>query len=185
MRNNLNPTTKEILKILGIGAIVTVSFVAPNLPIALGFIAKEWKKYRQKDLGHTIRRFIKQDVVSIYEEDGQQAIQLTEKGKNRLLKYNFDELEIKARKRDGLFRVVIFDIPEDLKKNRELFRKKLTELGFIRMQDSVFVSAFPCKDEIDFVCHFLEISRFVTLFSVNKIERGEELVFKKYWNPED
>ncbi len=101
-----------------------------------------------------------------------------------ILEYDFDKLELKARKRDGFFRVIIFDIPEDKKRNREVFRKKLNELGFIRMQDSVFVSAFPCKDEIDFICNYLNISKYITMFSINKVERGEDLIFNKFYSPE-
>lgn len=173
-------TSKDVLKIIGIGGLVAASLVAPNFPVTFQFISKEWKKYKSRDLGQILRRFIKQDVVAIREKDGQQIIELTEKGKIRLLSYDFENLEIKARKRDGLFRIVIFDIPEYQKKNRELFRRKLLELGFSRMQDSVFVCAYPCKDEIDFLCNYLNISQFVTLFSVKKIERGQDLIWKKF-----
>lgn len=176
----MKPTSKEVLKIIAIGGAIGISMVLPQAPIAFSFISKEWKKYKSRDLGHVVRRFIKQEVVSISERNGKQIIKLTEKGKQRLLEYDFDKLELIARKRDGFFRVIIFDIPEDKKKNREVFRRKLQELGFIRMQDSVFVSAFPCKDEIDFICNYLNISKYVTMFSINKVERGEELVFNKF-----
>ncbi|MBI2011891.1 CRISPR-associated endonuclease Cas2 [Candidatus Daviesbacteria bacterium] len=179
MSKLLNPTAKETLKLIGLGSLVIASFAAPGLPLAFNFVSKEWKKYKRKELGRIIKRFTEQEVVSFREENGKQVIGLTEKGRSRLLSYDFENLQLKSKRRDGLFRVLVFDIPENKKKNRELFRQKLKELGFIRMQDSVFVSAFPCKDEIDFICNYLGISRHVTLFSIRKIERGEELIFKK------
>lgn len=100
-----------------------------------------------------------------------------------MLKYDFDIIALKAKRRDGKWRLIVFDIPESKKVNRDAFRSKLLQLGCIRLQDSVFVSAFPCKDEIDFLCHYLEISDFVTLVSLDRIERGEQLLFKKYNSP--
>ncbi len=119
-------------------------------------------------------------MLEIHEDGSKVRFIVTEKGKRRLLEYDFENLELKANERDGKWRLIIFDIPEDKKKNRDAFSKKLKELGCIRLQDSVYASAFPCKNEIDFLCHFLGISDYVTLANLNKIERGEELIFKKF-----
>ena len=97
-----------------------------------------------------------------------------------MLKYDFDNISIKNPKIDGKWRLIIFDIPEQRKRDREGLRRKLIELGFIRLQDSVFASPYPCKDEIDFLANYLNISDFVTLAVIEKIERGEFLNFIKY-----
>ena len=91
-------------------------------------------------------------------------------------------MELKSKRRDGKWRLIIFDIPEKKKSARDVFRRKLLELGMIRLQDSVFVSAFPCKNEIDFLANFLGISDFITLVSLDGIERGEQLIFKEYYD---
>ncbi len=119
-------------------------------------------------------------MISIRESGSNIQIEITEKGKKRILEYDFEKITLSSRKRDGKWRLVIFDIPENKKANRDVFRRKLLQLGMIRVQDSIFASAFPCKKEIDFLCHFLNISDFVTLVSLNQIERGEELIFRQY-----
>ena len=63
---------------------------------------------------------------------------------------------------DGLFRIVIFDIPEEKRKVREFLREKLRNLGFQQLQKSVFVIRLECKDEIDFLRHSLEIAPHVS-----------------------
>src|SRR3989344_5663149 len=80
----------------------------------------------------------------------------------------------------------MISVKEYKKSAREVFRRKLKQLDIIQLQKSVFASAFSCKNEIDFLCNFLEISDYVTLVSLNKIERGEQLIFKKYhdWDNE-
>ena len=123
-------------------------------------------------------------MIAIREVDNKISIEITEKGKRRLLEYDFEHIKLKAKRRDGKWRIIIFDIPEGKKRNRDAFRRKLMQIDCIRLQDSVFISAFPCKDEINFLVHYLEISDFVTAATLDKIERGENLLFRKYtdWN---
>lgn len=167
--------TKDVLKIIGVGGIIVSSILFPGLPYALTKIIKPWKNANRSNLGQIIKRLERQDLISIEGKNNQTSILITEKGKRRLLQYDYENLNLKDKKMDGKWRVVIFDIPENKKRNRDAFRRKLTELGFIRLQDSVFASPYNCKNEIDFLCHFLLISDFVTLLVVAKIDRGEKL----------
>lgn len=175
-------TTKEVLGVIAAGGFLLASAAIPNLPIAVGAAVKIWRDINKRDLGRIIKRLEKQEMIAIREKGDKVAIEITEKGKRRLLEYDFEKITLSAKKRDGKWRLIIFDIPEDKKRNRDAFREKLLHLGFVRLQDSVFVSAFPCKNEVDFLCHFLEISDFVTLVVLDKIERGEQLIFKEYFN---
>ena len=177
--------TSDVLKVLAAGGIVVGSMVMPALPLILVKTVKLWKDINRTDLGRIIKRLEKQEMIAIKEKENKISIEITEKGKRRLLEYDFENLQRKSKKRDGKWRLVIFDIPEGKKKNRDAFRKKLVQIGCIRLQDSVFVSAFPCKNEVDFLSHYLQISDFVTLLSIDKIERGEQLIFKKYYDPLD
>jgi len=172
--------TRDVLKVLAAGGVILGTGVLPALPMILVGAVKLWKDVNKTDLGRIIKRLNKQEMITIREKDNKISIEITEKGKRRLLEYDFENIERKAKKRDGKWRLIIFDIPEDKKQNREAFRSKLVQLGCIRLQDSVFVSAFPCKEEVDFLCHYLEISDYVTVASLDKIERGTEVLFKEY-----
>lgn len=154
----------------------------PTLPVAIGAAMKIWKNVNKKDLGRIIKRLEKQEMISITDTKKGVSIEITEKGKRRLLEYDFENIELKTKRRDGKWRLIIFDIPERFKNNRDSFRRKLLQLGFIKFQESVFASAYPCKKEIDFLCHYLEISDYITIALVDKIERGEQLIFKKYYD---
>ena len=170
--------TKEVLQLIAVGGITVSTLLIPSLPMALISVYKQWKKVNKSDVGRIIKRLEKQDMISLRENDGKIQIQITEKGQKRLLEYDFENIRLGSKRRDGKWRLIIFDIPEVKKRSRDAFRKKLLQLGFVRLQDSVFVSAFPCKKEVDFLAHFLEISDDVTLVVVDRIERGERLVFK-------
>lgn len=179
--NDRKIITREVLKIIAVSGVLIGSALIPTLPMAAGAVIKAWKNINKKDLGRIVKRLEKQQMVSLKERaDGRILITITDRGRKRLLEYNFENLELRHKNRDGKWRLVIFDIPEDKKNTRDVFRRKLLQLDFIRLQDSVFASAYPCKTEIDFLCHYLGISDFVTLVSLNKIERGEQLIWKQY-----
>lgn len=180
---NKKTITKDVLAVIAAGSLIAGSAVAPGLPVLAGLVMKVLKDANRAEVGRIIKRLQKQEMISVNEKDGKIILGVTEKGRKRLLEYDFENMQLKAKRRDGKWRLIFFDIPEYKKSERDMFRKKLTQLGFIRLQDSCFVSAFPCKDEVDFLCHFFEISDYVSLISVNKIERGEELLFKKFQTP--
>lgn len=170
-------------KCLRLGVLLSVQLYFPALPMVLVGAVKLWKDVNKTDLGRIIKRLQKQEMLTIKEKEGKTSIEITEKGKKRIVEYDFENINRKAKRRDGKWRVIIFDIPEGKKKSREAFRSKLTQIGCVRWQDSVFVNAFPCKEEIDFLCHYLEISDYVTLAVLGEIERGEKLLFKEYRDP--
>ncbi len=182
----MNVRTRDVLKVIGAATLVVSAVTIPNLPIALMATYKAWQQFNKKDLGRIIKRLEKQEMISIKENGNKLSIEVTEKGKRRLLEYDIENIEIKSLKRDGKWRLIIFDIPEEKRNNRDTFRRKLLQLGCIRLQDSIFVCAYPCKNEVDFLCNYFEISDYVTLVVVDKIERGEQLIFKEFIDyPED
>lgn len=161
---------------LGTGVVIGVALAFP----AAGLLYREFKKKQWQDakkrgiLRSTIKRLEKQKLISWKEKDGELQLTLEEKGKKRMLQYKVDQLAIKETNRwDGLFRIVTFDIPEDKRMAREMFRKKLIELGFQKLQKSVFIIRFPCKDEIDFLRHSLEIVPYVLYIVAKDISSVE------------
>lgn len=153
--------TRAIISIIEAGAKIGSSLVFPNGHI----IDKErWEKAKKRGtLRKTIRRLESQKLIAWEEIEGEIRLVLTENGKRKILQYSLDDLKIKKTPAwDGLFRVIIFDIPENKKGTREIFRKKLKELEFQQLQKSVFVSPYECRNEIDFLKNVYEIVPYVS-----------------------
>lgn len=149
---------KEILKVLAVGGILVASMALPNLPQVLKFLgvvgAKD--KFRVK---RTIYNLKEKRLVNFHKND---AIEITEKGKKRVLQYDIEDIDIKIPlKWDGYWRIVIFDIPEKFKRARNALNRKIKDLGFFPLQKSVFVYPHECRNEIDFVSEFFDIGKFV------------------------
>jgi len=167
---------KEILKALAFGGILAASLALPNLPQVLKFLgavgAKD--KYRVK---RTICNLKEKRLVNFYENG---VIEITEKGKKKILQYDIEEMNIKIpAKWDGYWRIVIFDIPEKFKKARSALSKKIKDLGFFPLQKSVFICPFECRDEIDFVSEFFGVGKFTQYIVAKKID--SENFLKQYF----
>ena len=61
----------------------------------------------------------------------------------------------KPAKWDGKWRIVVFDIPENLRSIRQALREHLCRLQFYQLQKSVFVLPYECGDEIEFYWSFI------------------------------
>ena len=173
--------TKALLMTLGTGVVIGVALAFPHAGLLYReFKKKQWEDARRRGLlRSTIKRLEKQELISWKETDGELQLLLEEKGKKRVLQYKIDQLAIRETTRwDGLFRIVTFDIPENRRIARESFRKKLIELGFQKLQKSVFVIRFPCKDEIDFLRHSLEIAPYVLYIIAKNISSVEKSIEK-------
>lgn len=171
--------TQAILLISLAGFAVPVLAFAPGLGYAIKPFLKN-RSYRPSRIKKTFERLQKQELVSMKEQDDKVIIEITDKGKKKVLAYKFDEMRLKDEKWDGIWRVVIFDIPEEKREARDFLRRKLKDLNFYKLQKSVLVTPWNCKDEIDFIKHFYEVPAYVQLILAKKFD-GEDKV-RRYFN---
>ncbi len=76
------------------------------------------------------------------ERKGKRIIfELTEEGRLVADKVNIKLEMAKRRRWDGIWRIIIFDVPEKLRGKRDLLRKELVSFGFMQLQKSVW--AYP------------------------------------------
>lgn len=178
----------DVLKLVGAGLFVASSMVIPNLPLALKpFLdhqrrkeMKAWKRFNLPYLKRTLERLEKQKLIEITYEEGIQVVKITGAGQRRILKYAIDELAVeKPRIWNGKWTLVSYDIPNALKKQREIFQEYLKAWGFYPLHESVFLHAYPCEKQVEFLRAYLGIGKLVRIFSVSKIENDE--LFKDYF----
>ena len=179
---NRGELAKDILKGLAVGGLIVASFALPNLPqvFSLFGIKSAKDRYRMKRAMESLKR---QRLIEIYEKGDDEVMEITEKGKKRILKYKFDDMNlVRPKKWDGLWRVISFDIPERYKRERSALTRKLKDMEIYPLQKSVFVCPFECRDEIDFVGEVLDVRKYVHYFSANEMDEKDEGFLKKYYN---
>ena len=172
--------TKNILKGLAVGGLIVASFALPGLPQIFSMLGVNNSKDRYR-VKRAIKSLEEQKLIDIYEKDDEQTMKITEKGKQRVLKYKFNEMIIaRPKKWDGYWRIIAFDIPEKHKKGRDALTRKLKEMGLCPIQKSVFICPFECRTEVDFIGEIFNIRKFIRYFVAKEIDDEEYL--KKYYH---
>lgn len=178
----------QVLKLAGAGAFLAASVAVPTLPQALKpFLSNSseyeiWKRFNIPYLKRNLSRLEKQKLIEISQDDqGRQAVEITDSGRKRILRCALDELAIKKPKRwNGLWYLVSYDLPEKEVSARNIFREYLRCWGFFPLQESVFLHAYPCKKEVEFLREYLKIGEYVRIFTVVNIENNQ--VFKDFFD---
>lgn len=81
---------------------------------------------------------------------------------------------------DGKWRIVIFDIPGCMNRQRHAFRSKIKALGFHMIQRSVFAIPYPCEQEISDICRKLKLTSYVDIILAESILSHEEDLRKAF-----
>ncbi|MDP3792329.1 MAG: hypothetical protein Q8Q89_01225 [bacterium] len=90
-------------------------------------------------------------------------------------------LKNKDKKWDQKWRVVMFDIPNSMNRERDWLRSRLKALDFQILQKSVFVVPYGCEEELGDLCSHLGISDYVDIVVAVSIG-SKETELKEYYN---
>jgi len=178
---------KEILQVIGSGALLAASFAAPNLPKALIPFYKPnrdphvWKRFNIPFLKRTLERLEAQKLIEIGEQNGLQTVAITDRGRRKILKYALWEITLDKPKRwDGYWWLVSYDMPIGYSHHRALFHWYLVQWGFYPFHESVLLHAYPCASEVEFLREYLGVGKFVRILKVSAIEHDRE--FREFFD---
>lgn len=165
-REKLDLARDILLAVALAGGVIALMAVAPGLTILLKPFAKNYHR-RTLETNHLRRRLDKLEksgLLAISERDGKTQLRLTKMGKQKILEYQVDEMTIpKQEPWDGMYRFVMFDVPETKRLRRDVFRRKLVELGFQKIQQSVWRHRYPCCDQVEFLTNLYQIAEYVDI----------------------
>lgn len=165
----LSSKQKQVLKAIGICATFAAAIIAPNILQILKPATRK-KKYRYKK---AIQKLVNDKIIYLSDEE----INLTKKGYKLLQKIQTEDVAIKPKdKWDGVWHLVCYDIPEKFKKERDYFRQKLIESGFYKIQLSLWVYPYECKEEIAVIAQNLRIAPFVAYLNTDYLPRQDVVV---------
>lgn len=85
----------------------------------------------------------------------------------------------KPQKWDGKWRLIVYDIPEDSRQHRHLFRKLLKEHGFYKLQQSVFISPYPLDREAIMYLQQTGLDKYIRIARIDELDNEKDL--KKYF----
>ena len=141
-----------------------------------------FKTVRQKyQYSETINRMEKKGLIQFVNKYGELKISISPKGnkiiKNLLLE-DYKQLK-KPIKWDGKWRMVMFDIPEEKRKLRNIIRFHLKKIGFIQIQGSVWIYPFPCGEIVTLIKTNFNFNNEVIYITTESFENDYK--FKKFF----
>ncbi len=148
-------------------------------PYGLYYLVRGGIKYafRKSDFKREIKRLERRGFVALTKTKNGLKIKLLKKGLQRQHQALFNNLRLKVSDEwDKKWRLLIFDIPEKQKNQRNLLRMRLKQLGMYNIQRSVFVYPYDCRDELYFVAEHYEVDEYTTYAEVVNIDIEKELL---------
>ena len=168
-------TKKIVLQTVATAGLISVALIAPNVLSALnkmGLIPKgRTNVKRSRD------NLIRNGLVC-YEG---KYLKLTAKGEKELRVLELSDFAMKKPKKwDKKWRVLIFDIPEYRSSLRNKVRRTLNAIGFVRLQNSVWIYPYECEDLINLLKADFGIGKDLLYLIVDSLEYDNKL--KKEFN---
>lgn len=167
-----------ILSMAAVCGLLLVGAVAPNIFSAIGRLDGRRRYFDKNCFRDRVYYYKKRGYVSIKRsrKDSTMEIKLTERGEKKVLRQVLLDLKVSPQEKwDGVWRIVIFDIPEKNKWVREGLRERLKRMGFYPLQKSTFAIPYPCQEEIGFLAQLYNMDTHLRLIETRTISFDNDL----------
>ena len=158
-----------LLTTVGSGVLGMETLVVDALQ-TLTTLKKDDRRYRSSYyVQNAIGRLQKNGLLTLDKKGDTALARLTEKGDRELARYAAESETLKPQKWDGKWRLVIFDIKETKKGQRDRIRRNLARFGFEKLQDSIWVYPYECEELITYLKADCKIDKEVLYLVSEKI----------------
>jgi len=162
-----------LLGSIAVAGVAGIALLAPPMLRLLKNADPEWllKRDPSRRLRESALRLKRKGLVEFKNESGKKKLRLTLRGERVVGSIWNETYQLqKPRKWDGKWRLVIFDIPEKKRPTRDKIRHLVSRLGFLRLQDSVWVYPYDCEELMTLLKTDLKIGRALLYVIADAIE---------------
>lgn len=172
-----SPLKKKIILLLLVGCVFGLTLSHYHRRRAVKGLVREWKEINRRELLRAVTDLEKNKLIVYKKISGNEyEVKLSPLGVACGQKIQIAELHIKKQKKwDGLWRMVIFDIPEKKRDVRDSLRITLLQGGFAKLQHSVLICPFPCEKEIKEVIEYYEGKKYIRYCEVSYIMNDKNI----------
>jgi len=165
---------KAVIHTVAISGAIATGLIAPNILGALGRAGVLSQQRRQ--IKTAFSKLLAYEYIKIEKRDGKSYTRLTPKGEHFAARMGEGRLVPKKPKHwDKKWRLLVFDIPEKRRRTRTLVRQTLLNLGFYRLQDSVWVYPYDCEDLIILLKADFKIGKDLLYVIADKVEHDSAI----------
>jgi len=171
-------TAKEVL--LSIFDLALPFFESSNIYRASARKFRDEMNFGRENYVEKIKYLKRHGLIETFVEGKDKYYEVTPMGLSRINSFKSDITKIERPELwDGKWRVVLFDIIEKHKIERDTLRNKLIKIGFQQIQKSIYVYPFDCAKEVIIISSQLNISDNV-LIMISEIIQNEEKIIDQF-----
>jgi DNA-binding transcriptional regulator PaaX len=132
-------------------------------------------------VNRSLKTLQENNLVEQFDTEQSTYLRLTEEGRQKLRNIKVtNPNSLVSTSWDGLWRMILVDIPESRKSERESFRYLLKKAGFVCLKNSVWISPFPLEHMFTEIKKDLGLGTEV-IVSVSKLDKEtEEELFGRF-----
>lgn len=171
------PIQKAIFKILGRKNAISFDSLKEGVEntIKSSYKSKNRPEYA---ISRSIKQLTSDGLIECFQSEYQPYFRLSDEGKKRL---NYNALDndttLVSNNWDGKWRIIILDLPEERKSEREALRYLLKKAGFICVKNSVWVSMYPYENLFINIKNDLKLTSEMMVIVTNTIDEATEKEF--------
>lgn len=95
-------------------------------------------------LARALKNLVEAGCAELHKSDNKNYFKITKKGKTKLSAIKLEgENALVSASWDGLWRIILLDLPENRKSERESLRYLLKKAGFVCLKNSAWISPYP------------------------------------------
>jgi len=167
---------KIVLNSLYVAGVLSMAVLAPNTLSLLKHLDPQKKRKRDPKYGvqNAIKRLRDKGLVTWEENERGVFLRLTKQGEKAIEILERKEFKVsKPKKWDGKWRIIIFDIREKRRGVRDKFRRTLLQIGFLKLQHSVWVYPYGCEELITLLKADFKIGKDILYIIADSIENDK------------
>jgi len=127
----------------------------------------------------TLSRMEELGEIDKFEKKGELVYKPTKRGIKNIIIANLYRAPVEKKKWDGWWRLLIFDVPESLRRLRNLYRRRLKDLGFGQLQQSVWLSPNDLLDRAERLAKRMGLLDYIYILKTKDIGIGDLRLFAK------
>ncbi len=131
-------------------------------------------------LTRSIKNLAKAGYAEMHRSDNQSYVRITKKGRTKLNSIRLlGEDTLVPMAWDGFWRIIILDIPEERKSEREALRYLLKKANFTCLKNTVWISPLPYENLFINIKKDLDLSTELMILVTDKLDEQTNLAFLK------
>ena len=107
---------------------------------------------------------------------------ITPKMAARLAENKMIESDWHKKNWDHFWKIIAFDIPEEKKRERDVFRSLIKRKGFIGIQNSVFIAPFADFEQLANLRSYLGVEEYISFFVAKSAPTDDDHLLKEKFN---